>query len=106
MSYGYLQGRLYEVDNYPGAVLSDNPAERVVGEVYVLADSSVLSRLDDYEECSQRFPEPQEYYRTLTDIVLLDSSSVTAWVYLYHWDVSGLMPIAGGDYLAWQNGGS
>ena len=35
----WLQGRLYEVGGYPGAVLSDNPRERIHGELYRMASA-------------------------------------------------------------------
>ena len=31
---GMMQGRLYEVDGYPGAIASDNPEDVVQGELY------------------------------------------------------------------------
>lgn len=96
---GWLQGRLYEVSGYPGAVLSDDPADRVAGELYRLTDpEALLARLDDYEEAAEHFPPPREYRRCRVAVHLADGRSVTAWVYLYNRPTANLSPIPGGDY--------
>lgn len=96
---GWLQGRLYEVSVYPGAVLSDDPADRVVGELYRLTDpAAMLARLDYYEEAAEKFPPPREYRRCRVTVRLDEGRSVTAWVYLYNRSTENLRPIPGGDY--------
>lgn len=97
---GRIGGRLYAVAGYPGLVLSDQPDERVVGELVQMPDpDAALSRLDAYEECSPAFPEPHEYVRTLLPIELESGGTVQAWVYLYNHAVDGLPLIASGDFL-------
>jgi gamma-glutamylcyclotransferase (GGCT)/AIG2-like uncharacterized protein YtfP len=59
----------------------------------------VLARLDDYEECSDRFPVPHEFSLKLLTIELTGGGSVVAWVYLYNLDVSKLLKIKTGNYL-------
>jgi gamma-glutamylcyclotransferase (GGCT)/AIG2-like uncharacterized protein YtfP len=103
---GWLRGRLYEISGYPGAVLSDDPADRVVGELYRLADpTTILTRLDDYEEAAEHFPPPREYRRCRVEIRQDDGRSVTAWIYLYNRPTENLKPIAGGDYCAADRSG-
>ena len=47
VSEATYQGRLYRISHYPGVVPSDDPADRVQGEVYCLRNPFlVLSRLD------------------------------------------------------------
>ena len=59
-----MQGQLYLIDYYPGAILSESKDDIVYGELYKLSNASwVLSQLDDYEECSSSFPEPHESSR-------------------------------------------
>jgi gamma-glutamylcyclotransferase (GGCT)/AIG2-like uncharacterized protein YtfP len=99
-SEGHMQGKLYEVDRYPGAVESDNPKDKVYGEIYRIINSDlVLPKLDEYEECTDKFPEPHEYIRKKLPITLSGSGSVTAWVYVFNHDVSNLIRIDSGDYL-------
>jgi gamma-glutamylcyclotransferase (GGCT)/AIG2-like uncharacterized protein YtfP len=72
----------------------------VFGELYRMLDRKrVLALLDDYEECSNKFPLPHEYIRKLLAIALAGGDSIAAWVYLYNHDVSKLQQILSGDYL-------
>jgi gamma-glutamylcyclotransferase (GGCT)/AIG2-like uncharacterized protein YtfP len=99
-SDGTMQGALYEVCGYPGAIESNNANDKVFGEVYEMLDRKlVLDRLDEYEECSDKFPMPHEYCRKPLSIELICGDSVVAWVYLYNHDVSKLQQIISGNYL-------
>ncbi|MGZ8227878.1 MAG: gamma-glutamylcyclotransferase family protein [Methylococcaceae bacterium] len=98
-SDGCLRGKLYEVDDYPGAIESNDREDKIYGELYRLIDDAVLSRLDDYEECSDDFPAPHEYSRKQLPIILPNGDSVLAWAYLYNPDVCNLKRITSGDYL-------
>jgi gamma-glutamylcyclotransferase (GGCT)/AIG2-like uncharacterized protein YtfP len=94
------QAKLYLVDEYPGAVPSNNAAEQVVGELYQLTQPDFLfAALDNYEECGPGFAPPQEYRRELQNIMLENGDSVTAWVYLYNRNTDGLRLIKSGDFL-------
>jgi gamma-glutamylcyclotransferase (GGCT)/AIG2-like uncharacterized protein YtfP len=100
-SDGVMHGTLYEVCGYPGAIASSNANDKVFGELYKMLDRKrVLGLLDDYEECSDRFPVPREYICKQLSIELVGSGSVVAWVYLYNHDVSKLQQIKSGDYLS------
>lgn len=96
-----LPGKLYEVAHYPGAIPAPaNSQHLVYGEVYRLFQpSSVLSILDQYEECSSHFPEPHEYQRNPETVVLSNGKRLRAWVYWFRRPVSGLTQIASGDYF-------
>jgi len=99
-SEGVMQGALYEVCGYPGAIESSDANDKVFGELYKMLDQqSLLERLDEYEECSGSFPMPHEYSRKLLSVELTGGGSVVAWVYLYNHDVSNLRQIISGDYL-------
>jgi gamma-glutamylcyclotransferase (GGCT)/AIG2-like uncharacterized protein YtfP len=88
------------VRGYPGAIKSSDANDKLFGELYKMLDRKrVLVLLDDYEECSERFPKPHEYSRKQVSIELSDGGSVIAWVYLYNHDVSKLQQIISGDYL-------
>jgi gamma-glutamylcyclotransferase (GGCT)/AIG2-like uncharacterized protein YtfP len=98
-SDGVMRGTLYEVCGYPGAIESGDANDKVFGELYKMLDrKQVLAQLDEYEECSDRFPRPHEYYRKALSIELPGGGSVVAWVYLYNHDVSKLKQIISGDY--------
>jgi len=97
---GTYQGRLYKICYYPGAVPSKNPVDQVQGEIFRLHEPEiVLSRLDQYEECGPRFPEPAEYIREEQEVRLKNGKRLTAWVYIYNRPVEGLEWIASGDFV-------
>jgi hypothetical protein len=65
-SDGVMRGTLYEVCGYPGAIESSGANDKVFGELYKMLERKlVLARLDEYEECSNRFPMAHEYIRKL-----------------------------------------
>lgn len=99
-SYGVMRGKLYEVRGYPGAIESSNANDKVFGELHGILDRQrVLAQLDDYEECSNKFPRPHEYIRKQLSVELIGGGATMAWVYLYNRDVSKLRQIVSGDYL-------
>jgi gamma-glutamylcyclotransferase (GGCT)/AIG2-like uncharacterized protein YtfP len=100
VSPGRLQGRLYAVQDYPGAVVSDRPDEWVHGELYAMRDPlTLLKRLDLYEACDVASPQPHEYRREIRPIMLPDDAYRPAWVYLYLRDTARLQAIPSGYYL-------
>ena len=97
----WCQGRLYRIAHYPGLVASENPGDRVVGEVYRLHDpETILIELDRYEECGPGFPEPFEYLRSRLEVTLARGQRCTAWIYLYNRPLKEDARIASGDFLA------
>jgi len=92
-----IQGRLYRVSWYPGAVDSPDPEHRVHGEVYALDDPKLtLAWLDRYEGI---VPGAGGEYRRLERPVRLATGAPTAaWVYLYRREVTGLPCIADGRW--------
>jgi gamma-glutamylcyclotransferase (GGCT)/AIG2-like uncharacterized protein YtfP len=93
------RGRLYLVQQYPGLVLSDDPAEHVCGELYRLREPSELLReLDQYEACGEGFAEPTEYIRQVLTVTLAEDTACEAWTYLYNWPVVHLSRIISGRF--------
>jgi gamma-glutamylcyclotransferase (GGCT)/AIG2-like uncharacterized protein YtfP len=96
----WLQGRLYEVDGYPAAVLSDHPRDRIRGELYRMHQPEVLlARLDAYEEIGPQFPEPFEYRRVQVSVTDNHQTRLNAWTYLYNRDTARLSPLTSGHWL-------
>jgi len=59
-----IQGRLYKISWYPGAVASGDPGERVHGEVYALDNPGrALAWLDAYEGIVPGKRDQNEYER-------------------------------------------
>lgn len=103
-SEGYMRGKLYEVGGYPGAIESDGIGDKVHGELYTIVSSGeVLPQLDEYEACTDKFPEPHEFIRKKLPVNLAGGDEVTAWVYVFNHDVSSLPHIESGDYASYIN---
>ena len=96
---GHIQAELYDLGQYPAVVLSENPVNRVKGEIYKISGSEkLLPVLDQYEGCNDNFPEPFQYLRRVVKVQGDDGTNVEAWVYLYNWDIARHTYIESGDY--------
>lgn len=81
-------------------IVSDNPIEIVIGELYKINDSRMLlNAFDRYEGCCEPFPKPWEYQRITAEVTTEESAVVLSWLYTYQWDVLEQMRIQSGDYL-------
>ena len=97
---GALRGRLFMVEDYPGAVPSDSPADSVRGEVYRLHDPDlVFKQLDAYEDYDPEDPDESLYRRQLLEVQLEDDKSLPAWVYVYNRSTEDLPEIPSGDFM-------
>lgn len=94
----YTQGDLFMLDGYPGLIPGE--AGSVLGYIYRLDEEGdeVLAALDEYEECSARFPAPHEYERRVI-IVEAPDGPLQAWAWIYAGPVEGCERIASGDFL-------
>lgn len=100
LGQGSVQGRLYLVEDYPGAIWSDDPRQQVRGEVYHLLDGqNVLRRLDEYEDYRPEAPQRSLFLRRATDVLMDDGTRLPAWIYLYNGPTNGLPMIPSGDFL-------
>ena len=97
---GHVRGALYEIDGYPGLVPDGSSDSLIHGEIYALEDPIfVLGELDDYEECSDRFPEPREYVRSVLTVLVDRGKTQDCWVYVYNRTVDdGCALIVSGNY--------
>ena len=92
---GYFQGRLYQVDWYPAAILSDQSTDKVFGSVYKMTNVPyVLRVLDIYEGVDEG-----AFKRVLVDVNLDTKTTCNCWVYLYNQPTSNLKQILSGDFL-------
>lgn len=97
---GYLQGRLYEIDDYPGLVLSSNPKEKVYGEIFLLKDfNASIEKLDEYEDFFPNDLEKSLYIRQIEEIKIEGGTSQKAWVYIFNEDVDEENHIISGNYI-------
>ena len=80
-----VQGRLFRVTWYPALRPAVNPADRVHGELYRLADvERSLAWLDEYEGLTPSQSSAAaggEYLRLEKPVRLNDGSTLLAWLY-------------------------
>lgn len=95
----WFAGKLYQVTYYPCVIPSKSATDRVFGELYQLRNLALLAALDDYEECSSKYPDPKEYYREKRLVHTANGDAIEAWIYLYNRSVRGLIQIPSGDFL-------
>lgn len=93
-----IRGKLFKVSYYPALVI-DETAGSVVGEVYRLVSKEQLERLDTYEECTYPALPEQEYQRLQVTVQTEAGKYLTAWVYAYQRASEHLELIASGDFL-------
>lgn len=93
-----VRGNLYRVSYYPALVL-DESAGWVLGEVYRLISPEQLQQLDRYEECTYPSQPEQEYQRRKIDVATDKGESYSVWIYSYQRVVSNLEIITSGDFL-------
>ena len=100
---GYIYGRLYEVDSYPGAI-PGNPGEgKVFGTLLKLRTPETVFRvLDEYEEIGEQYPEPHEYRRVVIPVITESGEEKPCWIYLYNHPVDNLEHIPSGDYISYR----
>lgn len=93
-----IRGQLFMVDYYPGLVLSETE-HWAIGEIYLLEDEAQLHDLDVYEGCAKKSPQPHEYERRMTQVVLTSGEQMTVWAYVYQQETHDLPVISSGDFL-------
>ncbi len=98
VDHAKIHGKLFRVSYYPALVLDEN-ADWVIGEVYQLASAEQLARLDAYEECTYPALPEQEYQRLSVQVQTGPGGYLSVWVYAYQHTHDGLELIASGDFL-------
>lgn len=105
---GYFNGKLYLVDWFPGAILSDNTEtssaqvseERVFGSVFKISDPALVFKvLDDYEGLGEHHPKPHLFKKERITVFLENNTEIKAWVYLYNRSTAHLKRIISGDFI-------
>src|SRR5947207_1608067 len=96
MGQGSVAGRLYNLGRYPGMTAAACAADRVVGDVYQLADEDTIRELDRYENAES--PLPSYFERGPAEVRLTDGRLLQAMVYWFRGHVDETQRIASGDY--------
>lgn len=101
-----MQGKLYDLGEYPGAIPCEEPVF-IKGELYRVNHpdefSWAIKQLDDYEGMLVEQGEIRLFRREAVTIVSNDTPTI-AWVYWYNRNVEGCTQIATGDVLEYWKG--
>ncbi len=81
---GFVRGILYDLGDYPGAVL-DSSDRKIFGTVFKLAnDSSTLRQLDEYEGFDPKAPDEGLFVRRVHPVELASGQVLKCWIYVYN----------------------
>ena len=98
---GRINGRLFDLGDYPGAKPTTVKSKIVHGQIYELNPqfvNDILEKLDDYEEYDPQKKDESLYIRKLTPVIAEDGAISKAWVYWYNKSLYGMTEIQTGDY--------
>ena len=95
-----FQGILYDLGEYPGALIRPDRSEIIHGALYRLTDPQrALIKLDAYESHYPHNPSASLFRREAVEVFQSGAGTLTAWVYLYNRSVAGKPTIRSGSYL-------
>lgn len=97
--YGKVKGKLFDLGEYPGAILSDEGNQYIYGNILKINDpEKVFPLIDNYEGFGQHQPQPNEFIR-ITTLIETETGLADCWIYLYNLSVEGLTRIEDGWYI-------
>lgn len=98
-----VPGRLYDLGDYPGAVLDPDCNTKIIGEVFQLPDDgAALAALDAYEGIDPENPDDSLFVRREAEITLEGGANLNCWIYVYNRQVASATLITSGDYLIYK----
>ena len=96
---GSVRGVLYDLGEYPGAVVSAAAHSRIHGMVFELPeDADVLRELDRYEGFNPEAVAESLFVREEQMVELLDGHALSCWIYVYNFEPVGARIIPEGRY--------
>ncbi len=100
---GSVNGQLYDLGDYPGAIVGENFDSKIFGEVYELDQpKKILEILDQYENFIPGELEASLFARVKEKITMSDGSQMEGWMYVYNdWVATGKL-IESGDYAKYR----
>jgi gamma-glutamylcyclotransferase (GGCT)/AIG2-like uncharacterized protein YtfP len=99
MGEGYICGKLYDLGDYPGAVLDPTASQRVFGIVFRLPnDFDSLRALDRYEEFYPESPDKSLFVRKHCPVTLREGGVMDCWMYEYNRPPGNARIVKGGRY--------
>ena len=97
MGQGEIEGRLYNIGNYPGAVKSSS-VHKIYGQIYKVINADILAELDRYEDYNESNPQKSLFIRKAVLVKGENGKVHRAWVYFYNRPVRLKKIIKTGNY--------
>ncbi len=97
-----VAGVLYDTGPFPACVGTDDPSERVHGEVWAFRAESadtLLAILDQYEGFAPDARFGSLFLRDRVTVRFEDGSEQEAWMYRYNMPPESAVRVPGGDWL-------
>ncbi|MFC0517497.1 gamma-glutamylcyclotransferase [Mucilaginibacter angelicae] len=99
ISDGKIKGQLYDIGEYPGAVIDNTEERYIYGSIFMMDDpETILKVIDDYEGIGDLYRHPQEYTRDEVAIHT-DNGIISCWMYLYNLPVASYKEVITGNYV-------
>lgn len=96
---GQFQGKLYQIDWYPGVIESPISTDCVFGEVFrIYAPHILLPLLDQFEGYDPTHPTKGEYIRCIRPILTGAQIPFLCQIYLYNWPIKDAELIPSGVF--------
>jgi gamma-glutamylcyclotransferase (GGCT)/AIG2-like uncharacterized protein YtfP len=93
---GKVRGKLYQLGEYPGAILGGE--DYIYGVILQMDNpAEALPLIDIYEGFGDDQPQPNEFIRILTQAET-DKGPVECWIYLYNLPYANMPRIESGIY--------
>lgn len=104
IGYARVQGSLYDLGEYPGAVIDSSSENAIRGEVFELPeDESLIKALDEYEGYDPEDSNNSLFVRLKIAVEMDDGRRLDSWVYVYNQDIRSAIVIPDGDYAKWSS---
>jgi gamma-glutamylcyclotransferase (GGCT)/AIG2-like uncharacterized protein YtfP len=82
---GFVHGVLYDLGDYPGAVLDPPSQQKIAGTVFQLPEEEdVLRQLDQYEGFNPDAPDKSLFLRKRCTVTLASGRTLQCWLYVYN----------------------
>lgn len=82
---GFVRGALYDLGDYPGAVLDPSSHQKIAGTVFQLPeDANILRQFDQYEGFTPGAQETSLFLRTRCPVALASGRTLECWIYVYN----------------------
>ncbi len=101
---GWVRGVLYDLGDYPGAVLDPASSSKVFGTILHLpANTTVWDELDAYEGFDATNPSASLFIRKRCPVVLANGPTIECWIYEYNGERNRSLIITTGRYRPQQS---